>query len=75
MEDLTREFLVENSSMNVKFLGNKTGRITAGAYLLSTAEILICLFDSNSKDENDNLSSSGTAVFLKFDSYTHWKMI
>ena len=26
------------------------------------------IFDSNSKDENGNLSSSGTAVLLKFDS-------
>ena len=25
------------------------------------------LFDSHSKDENDNLSSSATAVLLKFD--------
>ena len=28
----------------------------------------IYLFDSHSKDENDNLSNSGTAVFLKLDS-------
>ena len=71
------------------------GEITAGAYLLSIAEIVnsarqigtgallivnnyilgliwgndsIYLFDSHSKDEYGNLSSSDTAVLLKFDS-------
>ena len=79
----------------MELLENKTGEITAGAYLLSIAEILysiqqagtgallivnnyvlsliwrnnstIYLFDSHSKDENENLSSSATAVLLKFD--------
>ena len=80
--------------MNVEFLENKTGEITAGTYLLSIAEIVntaqeigtgallivhnyiigliwgnnsIYLFDSDSKDQYDNISSSGTAVLLKFD--------
>ena len=43
MEDLPQEFLVENSCKNVKSLENKTGGITAGAYLLSIAEIVICI--------------------------------
>ena len=38
MEDLPQEFLIENSSVNVEFLVNKTGEITAGAYLLSIKE-------------------------------------
>ena len=29
--------------------------------------MILYLFDSHSKDENGNLSSSGTAVLLKFD--------
>ena len=80
--------------MNIEFLENKTGEITAGAYLLSIAEIVssaqeigtgallivnnyilgliwgndsIYLFDSHSKDQYGNISSSGTAVLLKFD--------
>ena len=40
IEDLPQEFLIETSFMNVEFLGNKTGKITAGAYLLSLAEIV-----------------------------------
>ena len=40
VEDLPQEFLLENYSMNVEFLENKTGEITAGAYLLSIAEIV-----------------------------------
>ena len=76
-------------------LENKTGEITAGAYLLSITEIVnsakqigtggqlivnnyilglilgtdsICLFDCHSKDEDGNLSGSGTEVLLKFGS-------
>ena len=94
MEDLPQEFLLENYSMNIEFLENKTGEITAGTYLLSIAEIVnsaqeigtgallnvnnyilgliwgndsIYLFDSHSKDQYGNISSSGTAVLLKFD--------
>ena len=94
MEDLPQEFLLENYSMNVEFLENKTGEITIGAYLLSISEIVnnaqeigtgallivniyilgliwrndsIYLFDSHSKDQYGNISSSGTAVLLKFD--------
>ena len=86
--------MVENSSINVEFLENKTGEITGGAYLISVSEIVnnaqhvgagaliivsnyilgliwgndaIYLFDSHSKYENGNLSSSGAAVLLIFD--------
>ena len=40
MEDLPQEFLIENSSINVEFLENKTWGITAVAYLLSTGELV-----------------------------------
>ena len=40
VEDLPQEFQLENYSMNVEFLENKTGEITAGAYLLSITEIV-----------------------------------
>ena len=40
IKDLPWEFLIDNSSMIVEFPENKTEEITAGAYLLSTAEIL-----------------------------------
>ena len=39
MEDLPQEFLIENCFINVEFLENKTGEVTAGLYLLSIAEI------------------------------------
>ena len=39
MEDLPQEFMIENCPINVEFLENKTGEITAGTYLLSFAEI------------------------------------
>ena len=95
VEDLAQKFMIENCLINVELLENKTGEITAGAYLLSITEIVnsaqqigtgtllivsnyilgliwgtdsIYLLDSHSKDEYGNLSSSGTAVLLKFDS-------
>ena len=95
VEDLPQELIIENFLINIKLLENKTGEITAGAYLLSITEIVnsaqqfgtgillivnnyilgliwgtdsIYMFDSHSKDEYRNLSSSSTAVFLKFDS-------
>ena len=40
MEDLPQKFFIENSSINVEFLNNKTGEITAGAYLVSITEIV-----------------------------------
>ena len=39
-EDLPQEFLVENSSINVEFLENKTGEITAETYMISISEIV-----------------------------------
>ena len=38
MEDLPQECLVENSSINVEFLENKTGEITAEAYMISISK-------------------------------------
>ena len=38
--DLPQEFVIENCSINVESLENKTGEVTAGAYLLSIVEIV-----------------------------------
>lgn len=35
----------------------------------------IYLFDSHFIDENENLSSSGIAALLKFDTLTRWKIM
>ena len=35
MEDLSQEVFIENSSINVEFLNNRTGEITAGTYLIT----------------------------------------
>ena len=40
MEDLQQEFFIQNLSINVEFLNNRTGKITAGAYLVSITEIV-----------------------------------
>ena len=40
VEDLPQEFMKENSPIYVELLENKTGESTAGAYLLSIAEIV-----------------------------------
>ena len=40
IENLSQEFLIENSSVNVELLKNMTGEIAAGAYLLSIVEIV-----------------------------------
>ena len=37
---LPKEFLIENSSINLEFLEDKTWEITAGAYLISISEIV-----------------------------------
>ena len=39
MKYFAQEFLWENCSINVKFLDNKTGNITAATYFLSITEI------------------------------------
>ena len=98
--NLPQEYLIENVTVNVKFLENKIGEITAGEYFLSITEIVNSvdqiwtaalpivnnymlgliwrtdspyLFDSHNKDENGNLSSSGKAVLLKFDTLHSFK--
>lgn len=40
IEDLPQEFLIENSSVEMEFLENKTGEFTVGTYLLFIAEIV-----------------------------------
>ena len=40
VEDLTQELFIENLSINVEFLNNRTGEITPGAYLVSVTEIV-----------------------------------
>ena len=40
MEDLPQELLVEKVSINLEFLKNKAGEITARAYLISISEIV-----------------------------------
>ena len=40
MADLPQESYTENSAIKVKFLNNRTGEITAGAYLVSITEIV-----------------------------------
>ena len=40
VENLPQEFFIENSSINIEFLNNRTGEITVGAYLMSITEIV-----------------------------------
>ena len=40
VKDSPQEFVIENLSINVEFLNNRTGEITAGAYLVSITEIV-----------------------------------
>ena len=37
---LPKDFLIENSSINLEFLEDKTWEITAGSYLISISEIV-----------------------------------
>ena len=39
MEDLSNEFFIENSSINIEILNNITRKITAGAYPICITEI------------------------------------
>ena len=45
IEGLPQEFFIENSLINVQFLENKTGQITAAVYLLYIAEIVNSVHD------------------------------
>ena len=40
MKDLPQEFFIENSTINVEFLDNRIGEITAGVYLVFVTEIV-----------------------------------
>ena len=63
--------------LSITEIVNSVQQIGAGAVLIVNNYILgliwgndsIHLFDSHSKDENGNLSSSSTAVLLKFDTF------
>ena len=39
MKDLSQEFFIENSTINVEFLDNRIGEITAGVYRVFVPEI------------------------------------
>ena len=39
MKDLPQEFFIENSTINVEFLDNRIGEITAGVYHVFVPEI------------------------------------
>ena len=41
IESLPQEFLIENCTINVEYVGDKIGKITAGAYVLSITVIKI----------------------------------
>ena len=56
-EDLPNELFIENSSVNVEFLENKTGEITTGVYLLSVVEVVI------------NIQQTGTDALLIVNNY------
>ena len=55
--DLPQEFLIKSSSINLEFLENKTGEITARTYLLSLAEIVY------------GVQQIGTGALLTVDNY------
>ena len=40
MEDLSQEAFIENLSINIEFLNNRTGEITDGTYLVSVTEFV-----------------------------------
>lgn len=40
LQDLKTQNVIENATINVEFLENKAGEITAGAYFISIAEIV-----------------------------------
>lgn len=58
IEDLPKEFFIDHYSINVEFLDNKTGEITAGEYLVSITEI------------KNSVQSSGTVALLIVSKYS-----
>ena len=57
IKDLPQEIFTENSSINVKFLNNETGEVTAGAYVVSVTEIV------------GNCQQIGTGALLIINNY------
>ena len=76
MENKTGEITAGANLLSITEIVNIAQQIGTGALLIVNNYILgiilgtgsIYLFDSHSKDEYGNLSSTGTAVLLKFDS-------
>ena len=75
LEKKTREIIAGAYLVSLSEIVNDVQQIGAGALLVVSNYILsvnwgndpIYLFNSHSKSENDKLSSSGTAVLLKYD--------
>ena len=63
MEDLSHEFFIQNSSINVEFLNNRTGEITAGAHLVSITKIVS---DSQQKGMGAMLITNNYILGLRF---------
>ena len=63
MEDLSQEFFIQNSSINVEFLNNRTGEITAGAHLVSITKIVS---DSQQKGMGAMLITNNYILGLRF---------
>ena len=75
LEIKTGEIIAKAYLLSIVEILNSVQQIGTDALLIVNNHILgliwendsIYLFDSHSKDENDNVSSSGTAVVIKFD--------
>ena len=75
LEIKTVEIIAEAYLLSIVGILNSVQQIGTDALLIVNTHILgliwendsIYLFDSHSKDENDNVSSLGTAVLIKFD--------
>ena len=61
MEDLPDEFFIDNWSINVEFLNNRTGLIR-----FTLGKPVVFVIWPHSKDEIGIMSAVGTAVLLKF---------
>ena len=76
LENKTGEIAAGGYLLSISEIVNSARQIGTSPLLVANNYILdliwwtdsICLFDSHSKDDYGNLSSSGTAVLLKFDS-------
>ena len=77
LENKTEEITAGQYLISKSEIANGVQQIGTGALVIFNNYILgliwenysMYLFHSQSKDENGNLSSSGTAVLLKFDTF------